>query len=359
MHSATNIALVGGGNFAKGAHLPAIAQVPGLNLLALCSRSSELLPSVPSLDVYFDSPASPGSSFDDLLARKDITTLVIGLPIPHQPAYIERAWAAGKHVLSEKPVAKNIKEAKRLIELYEKEYRPKGLIWAVMEQFVYEPGFDKARELLAEGAIGDLRMFSLEYNNFIAPDNKSHETAWRKTPEFQGGFLLDGGVHTIAALRHMFPAPHSLTSISAFTTAIQPHLPPADTLHAMVRTASAIGTIKIAWGVESSVTRRYEFLGSEGRLEVEFLPPPKIGEQEARKVILTPVKGEQQVVTLLADAMRSEFDFFARALAGGVGSEAEMEVQKRSGSRATLRDVEVVEKALSSGGSVQQLAEGL
>lgn len=116
-------------------HLPAIAQVPGLTLAAVYSRSeasarsvaeaASAYPSVPSLDVFFDSPASSASSFDDLLAREDITTLVIGLPIPHQPAYIERAWAAGKHVLSEKPVAKDIKAAKRLIDLYEKEYRPK------------------------------------------------------------------------------------------------------------------------------------------------------------------------------------------------------------------------------------------
>jgi predicted dehydrogenase len=166
-------------------------------------------------------------------------------------------------------------------------------------------------------------------------------------------------VHTIAALRHMLPAPHALSAISAFTSAIQSHLPPADTLHAMVQTtAGACGSIKIAWGIESSVTRRYEFLGSKARLEVEFLPPSSAGAQEVRRVILTPVQGEQQTFTLPADAMRSEFDFFARALAGGVGSEAELEVQKRSGPRATLRDVEVVEKALASRGSLQQLLEG-
>lgn len=167
------------------------------------------------------------------------------------------------------------------------------------------------------------------------------------------------GVHTIAALRHMLPAPHALAAISAFTSAIQPHLPPADTLHAMVQsTAGACGSIKIAWGVESSVTRRYEFLGSKGRIEVEF-SPPSAGEQEVRRVMLTPVGGEQQIFVLPADAMRSEFEFFARALAGGIGSEAELEVSKRSGPRATLRDVELVEKSLTSQGSVQQLVEGI
>jgi predicted dehydrogenase len=50
---------------------------------------------------------------------------VIELPISFQPAFIERAWWAGKNVGSEKPVAKDVKEAQRMIELFEREYKPK------------------------------------------------------------------------------------------------------------------------------------------------------------------------------------------------------------------------------------------
>lgn len=63
----------------------------------------------------------------------------MGLPIPTQPAYIEQAWRAGKHVLSEKPVAKDVAEASRLIELYEREFKPRGIQWIVMEQFAVSP----------------------------------------------------------------------------------------------------------------------------------------------------------------------------------------------------------------------------
>jgi predicted dehydrogenase len=40
---------------------------------------------------------------------------------------------AGKHVLSEKPIGKDIKTAKALVEEYEKRFAPKGLIWRVAE----------------------------------------------------------------------------------------------------------------------------------------------------------------------------------------------------------------------------------
>jgi hypothetical protein len=55
------------------------------------------------------------------------------LPITTQPELIRRAWRAGKHVLSEKPVAKDVKSAQELIKEYEEVYKPKGLIWKVAE----------------------------------------------------------------------------------------------------------------------------------------------------------------------------------------------------------------------------------
>lgn len=57
----------------------------------------------------------------DLLARSDIHAVIVVLPISQQPDVIIRALKAGKHVLSEKPVAKDVKSALKLIEIYEKE----------------------------------------------------------------------------------------------------------------------------------------------------------------------------------------------------------------------------------------------
>lgn len=50
-------------------------------------------------------------------------------------AAVERAWKAGKNVVSEKPVGKDLDEARRLIQLWETTYEGKGIKWIVAEQF--------------------------------------------------------------------------------------------------------------------------------------------------------------------------------------------------------------------------------
>ena len=120
------------------------------NALAL---AAEAFPATAGVETYFDSPETPGRSLDALLARDDVSVVILSLPIPFQPSVIRRCWAAGKQVVSEKPVAADLAEAKQLIELYETSYRvfqlsflrdhrvlkpfpqPRGLMWIIAEQF--------------------------------------------------------------------------------------------------------------------------------------------------------------------------------------------------------------------------------
>lgn len=74
------------------------------------------------------------------------------------------------------------------------------------------------------------------------------ETEWRKEPSHQGGFVLDAGVHFIAAMRQLLGSDF-VTHLSAFSTQNQPHLPPLDTVDACLKTKSgATGTVSISFG---------------------------------------------------------------------------------------------------------------
>jgi predicted dehydrogenase len=73
------------------------------------------------------------NGLDALLADASVDAIAFVLPITAQPDLIIKALKAGKHVISEKPIAKDVATAKALIETYEKEYKPKGLIWRVAE----------------------------------------------------------------------------------------------------------------------------------------------------------------------------------------------------------------------------------
>ncbi len=68
------------------------------------------------------------------------------LPIISQPEYIRAALTAGKHVLSEKPVAENVKDAQELISWYHSKIDDKEVTWSVAENQRYLNSFDYARE---------------------------------------------------------------------------------------------------------------------------------------------------------------------------------------------------------------------
>ena len=93
-------------------------------------------------------------SLDALLARSDIDAVIIALPITVQPSIVRKSLAAGKHVLSEKPVAPDVASGIELIREYETTYKPKGLVFRIAENYELEPGYHAAAKAIREGKIG-------------------------------------------------------------------------------------------------------------------------------------------------------------------------------------------------------------
>lgn len=94
---------------------------------------------------FYHDEGGAETSLDALLARDDVAFVIVVLPINTQPEVIVRALKAGKHVLSEKPIARDVKSALELIQTYEEVYKPKGLSWRVAENFEAEPAYLEAK----------------------------------------------------------------------------------------------------------------------------------------------------------------------------------------------------------------------
>lgn len=174
------------------AHLPALKALGSLapNLRAVYSRSeksanaladdaTDLLHYRP--DVYHD--GDPSANLDALFDRLDISIVIVVLPITVQPGIVLKALAAGKHVLSEKPVAPDVASGLKLIATYEAEYKPKGLVWRVAENWEVEPGYIVAAHALRAGKIGKVIFFSLRGVYYIDQESKWYKTPWRTVPE--------------------------------------------------------------------------------------------------------------------------------------------------------------------------------
>lgn len=127
------------------------------------------------MDIYHDTPASDDKSLDALLRRDDIAAVVVCLPILTQPAVIRKALEAGKHVMSEKPVAKDVATGRALVEWYNA-MPGKKPVWAVAENFRFWPAILHAAEKIGEVG-GKLATFNLEMFSLVKDDNQYYHTA--------------------------------------------------------------------------------------------------------------------------------------------------------------------------------------
>lgn len=260
------IAMLGSGIFAKEAHLPAIAQLQGcMSLLANWSRSETSAVDFQQCaqeqhqiqtEIY-----SGEVGLSSILERDDIDAVIIALPITSQPNIIRRCLQAGKHVLSEKPVAPSVGAARQLIAEYEQNHKSKGLIWEVAEQFYHEPRYKRVREILDAGKLGQVHFFQQTVFLHMKEGSKYHSTSWRTIPEYQGGFLLDGGVHFVAGLAAMFGP---IASVNGGNSLHRSHLAPSDTCYAMCKTESGVdGTVMISMGASPTLNKTETIISCE------------------------------------------------------------------------------------------------
>lgn len=123
---------------------------------------------------------------------------------PHD-RHLENAKLAaqyGKHVLMEKPIARTISEATELIEIV----GDAGVKLMIAENFRFDPAVAKAKELIDEGAVGDLRFVDVRSEGFDVD-----AVGWRLDRERAGGGrFIDGGIHYVDVLRNLAGNPEQV-----------------------------------------------------------------------------------------------------------------------------------------------------
>lgn len=134
-------------------------------------------------------------SYEELLADPAIDAIYNPLPNHLHVPWSIRAAEAGKHVLCEKPIALTAKEGEKLIHARDAAKVKIGEAFMVYTH----PQWLRARELVRQGEIGELRAITSTFSYFN-PDPKNI----RNIPEFGGGGVMDIGCYPITLSRFFF-----------------------------------------------------------------------------------------------------------------------------------------------------------
>jgi predicted dehydrogenase len=110
------------------------------------------------------------------------------------------------------------------------------------------------------------------------------------------------------------------------------------------------GTFQISFGIPGCSTKMYTLRGTKGTLTVNFGVSPQILTLTTLSTDPNETSPHELVIELpQGEGVLREFEAFGEALTEGPGSESWEMVQQRSGPRATLRDLAIIEAALQSG----------
>jgi len=180
--------ILGAANFAKNHMAPAIHMAEGAELAALATsdpaKAEGFLAFCPSLRLH--------SSYDALLADPEIDAVYIPLPNTLHVEWTLKALEAGKHVLTEKPIAMRAEEIDQIIAARDRT----GLLAAEAYMIVHHPQWQRAREWLQAGEIGTLRHVDAAFSF-----NLEDLSNIRNRPDVGGGSLRDIGVYTFGSAR--------------------------------------------------------------------------------------------------------------------------------------------------------------
>ncbi|HXJ77937.1 MAG TPA: Gfo/Idh/MocA family oxidoreductase [Candidatus Methylomirabilis sp.] len=170
---------------AQKAVLPAIVASPGARLVAVASaRTSD------GGGGNFGAERSYGD-YTALLADPAVEAVYVPLPNSLHRQWVERAAAAGKHVLCEKPLAPSAADAKAMATACAS--AGVTLLEAYMTPF--HPRACALDALRASGRLGALRFARVAFTGVL---DRPDDHRWR--PEMGGGCLLDVGIYCVAPL---------------------------------------------------------------------------------------------------------------------------------------------------------------
>jgi predicted dehydrogenase len=251
------VAIIGAGLQARR-RAPVINDWPNAELVIITGKSKE-----GAEPLARKMGCEAGEGWEKVVTRPDIDTVLVCTP-PNIHADISiAAMQAGKHVLCEKPLARTVSEAEKMIAVA----RGTGLTLKCGFNHRFHPAIWKAKQLYNQGELGEPMFGRCTYGICGRP---GFEKEWRAdTNIVSGGQLMEQGIHAIDLFRWFFGDFNKVTGFTA--TKFFDISPLEDNGFALLRTDSGVVA-----SIHSSLTQwknlfLFEVFGSDGYIRVEGL----------------------------------------------------------------------------------------
>jgi predicted dehydrogenase len=195
------------------------------------------------------------ASYAALVNDDDVDVVYVATPHPSHAETALLAIEAGKHVLVEKPFTLNAAEARAVVEAA----RARGVFCMEAMWTRFLPHVARIRELLAAGALGDIRTVIADHGQWFERDAAHRLFA----PALGGGALLDLGVYPVSFASMVLGTPSRVTAVGdlAFTG--------VDAQTSMLLQYDGGAHAVLTTTLEAVGTTRAAIIGTEGRIEVD------------------------------------------------------------------------------------------
>lgn len=199
------LGIIGAGLAVKWLHWPAIKQMPDkFEVVMVADTNQQNAQEVIQLvgggrDIPYT------NDYHELLASGEVEAVLSSMPIDLSATVMLDAVKAGKHIIGEKPLAKDWPEAVSLVKELETLTAQNKLVVEVAENFHYRRDILKARDWIQSGKLGQVFLIEMSANFWTDINKGFGSTPWRheQYSKFRGGAFTDGCVHNMAGLREL------------------------------------------------------------------------------------------------------------------------------------------------------------
>lgn len=241
-------------------HVEGAMSCEDAEIAALCDNNEENLRfagerySIPHEKWFMD--------YKDIANNKDINVVTVAVPDQLHVKISCEMLRAGKHVLCEKPLALRREDLEEIIRVSD-ESDAKFMVGQICR---FTPAFEKAKELIESGIIGDLYYVESEY----AHDYMKLVENWRADPDRHG--VIGGGCHAVDLLRWLAGDPVEVFAYG--THRLLPTVPYDDATVAVMKFSdNLMGKVFVSTGCKRDYTMRTCIYGTKGTIICDNTSP--------------------------------------------------------------------------------------